>query len=52
MIVFIRHIVVVKKTFWYSKVFFYNRTSVQAFISQFRNSEHYYEKRYKTKRNA
>ena len=40
-------IVVVKKTFRYSNVFFYNRTPVYAAIPQLRNFEHYYEKRYK-----
>ncbi|MEE9496238.1 MAG: hypothetical protein V3V39_06895, partial [Desulfobacterales bacterium] len=30
----------------YSNVFFYNRTIVQAFIPHFRNSKHYYGKRY------
>ncbi len=42
-------IVVVKKKFRYSNVFFYNRTIVQSFIPQYRNSEHYYGKRYKSK---
>jgi uncharacterized membrane protein YraQ (UPF0718 family) len=38
-------IVVVKKTFRYSNVFY---TTVHSFMPHFRNSEHYYEKRYKT----
>jgi hypothetical protein len=40
--------VVVKKTFRYSNVFFYNRTSVQSFMPQFRIAEPCYGKRYKT----
>jgi len=39
-------IVVVKKTFRYSNIFFYNRTRAYAAIPQLRNFEHYYEKRY------
>ena len=42
-----RDIEVVKKTFRCSNIFFYNRTRVQAFMPQFRISEHYYGKRYK-----
>jgi hypothetical protein len=45
-----RYIVVVKKTFRYSNVFFYNRTLVYAPIPQFGTSEHYNGKRYKLKR--
>ena len=41
---------VVKKTFRYSNVFFYNRTRAYAAIPQLRNFEHYYEKRYKIKK--
>jgi hypothetical protein len=44
-------IVVVKKTFRYSNVFFYNRTRAYAAIPQLRNFEHYYEKRYNLSNN-
>jgi len=46
-----RFIVVVKKTFRYLNVFFYNRTRAYAAIPQLRNFEHYYEKRYNRKIN-
>jgi hypothetical protein len=38
-----RSVVIVKKTFRYLNVF---STTVHPFMPQFRNSEHYYEKRY------